>query len=54
MEKKEQVFQIIRSDTNEKIQNRDYDHLGLDAFGISLTLKTDRANISRILNKLYN
>lgn len=54
MEKKEQVFQHIHLDTLNKIKNNEFENIGLDALGISLDLKMDRANISRLLNQLYN
>ena len=54
MEKKEQVYQHIRRDTINKLRNGEYDALGLDTLNVSLDLKMDRANISRLLNQLYN
>lgn len=54
MEKKEQIYQYIRKDTLDKIKKKDYDHLGIDTLAISLDLMMNRANISRILNQLYN
>lgn len=54
MEKKEQIYQHIRKDTLAKLKNQEYDALGMDTLSVSLELKMDRANISRILNQLYN
>lgn len=54
MEKKEEIFQHIHSDTIKKISEENYDNLGLDALEISLSLKMDRSNTSRILNALFN
>ncbi len=54
MEKKEQIYQYIRRDTINKLKNGEYDALGLDTLNVSLDLKMDRANISRLLNQLYN
>lgn len=54
MEKKETVYQYIRKDTITKLKTNNYDHLGIDALTVSLELNMDRANISRLLNLLYN
>ncbi len=54
MEKKEQLFQLIHNDTSEKIKKNNLKEIGLDALEVSLNLKMDRANVSRILNQLYN
>lgn len=54
MEKKEELFQLIHDDSLNKIKNGDLDHLGLDALDISIKLKMDRSNISRLLNQLYH
>ena len=54
MEKKEQVYQHIRSDTITKLKEEQFESLGLDTLTVSLDLKMNRANISRLLNQLYN
>ena len=54
MVKKEEIFQHIHSDTIKKISEENYDNLGLDTLEISLSLKMDRSNTSRILNALFN
>ena len=54
MEKKEQVYQHIRTDTITKLKEEQFESLGLDTLTVSLDLKMNRANISRLLNQLYN
>lgn len=54
MEKKEQVYQHIRNDTITKLKEEQFESLGLDTLTVSLDLKMNRANISRLLNQLYN
>lgn len=54
MEKKEQVYQYIRNDTITKLKEEHFEVLGLDTLTVSLDLKMNRANISRLLNQLYN
>lgn len=54
MDKKEHIFQYIHKDTLSKLNKQEYKELGIDTLKISLDLKMDRANISRILNQLYN
>ena len=54
MEKKEQVYQHIRSNTITKLKEEQFESLGLDTLTVSLDLKMNRANISRLLNQLYN
>lgn len=54
MEKKEQIYLYIRKDTLNKLKSKNYDNLGLDTLSVSLDLKMNRANISRLLNQLYN
>ena len=49
MEKKEQVYQHIRSDTITKLKEEQFESLGLDTLTVSLDLKMNRANISRLL-----
>lgn len=54
MEKKELIYQYIHNATLEKLQNDDFQNLGFDSLDISINLKMDRANASRILNQLFN
>ena len=43
MEKKEQVYQHIRSDTITKLKEEQFESLGLDTLTVSLDLKMNRA-----------
>lgn len=43
-----------RSDTITKLKEEQFESLGLDTLTVSLDLKMNRANISRLLNQLYN
>lgn len=54
MEKKEMIYQYIHNETMKKIQNDDFQNLGFDSLDIAQKLKMDRANASRLLNKLFN
>lgn len=54
MEKKEEIYQFIHEDTLNKLKSENYDALGLNALDISDKLQTDRSNVSRLLNQLFN
>lgn len=52
MNTKDKLFKLITSINKEQIQSSDLNSVGIDAKNLSLDLKMDRANISRLLNEL--
>ena len=47
-----EIEHIIYHDTKRKLEQDQYNEIGCDALNISIDLVIDRANVSRILNKL--
>lgn len=51
--RKQQLMQLIAENTSVILASRNISNVNTDAYTISLDLKVDRANISRILNRLW-
>ena len=51
--RRNQLLQHIAEITSIAIANKEYTGINTDAFTISLDLKLDRANVSRMLNDLW-
>lgn len=51
--RKQQLIQLIAENTSVILASRNISNANTDAYTISLDLKIDRANISRILNRLW-
>lgn len=51
--RKQQLIQLIAENTSVILASRNISNVNTDAYTISLDLKVDRANISRILNRLW-
>lgn len=51
--RKQQLIQLIAESTSVILASRNISNVNTDAYTISLDLKVDRANISRILNRLW-
>ena len=51
--RKEKIYDYVRTFTKSMIDSKELENNGVDALNIALTLKLDRANVSRELNTLW-